>query len=104
MFRVCVMEQVADARYQWPSRTVIEEINPDIYIQMCVDWFSKRAESWNGPLLIEPSNVSLLVGESTGTVRRNQNRREGSLRNSRDNDSGDSDRNDGGRSDGDESR
>jgi len=67
---VCVMEQVADARFQWPSRTVIEEINPDLYIQMCVDWFSKRTDPWNGPLLIEPSTVSLLKGESTGPAPR----------------------------------
>jgi DNA-binding LacI/PurR family transcriptional regulator len=63
---VCAMEGETQARYQWPSRTVLEAPEPDIYVQACVDWFSKVSEPWVGPRLIEPTTLTLFQGESTG--------------------------------------
>jgi len=54
------------ARLQCPSRTVLEPPEPDVHVELCVDWFAKRTEPWVGPLLIEPSTLSLFEGESTG--------------------------------------
>lgn len=63
---VCAMEGETQARFQWPSRTVLEIPEPDIYVEVCVDWFAKRTEPWIGPRLLEPSSLSLFEGESTG--------------------------------------
>lgn len=63
---VCAMEGETQARYQWPSRTVLEVPEPDIYVQICVDWFAKKNEPWVGPHLVEPSSLAFFKGESTG--------------------------------------
>ena len=63
---VCAMEGGMTARLQCPSRTVLEPPEPDVYVELCVDWFAKRTEPWVGPLLIEPPTLSLFKGESTG--------------------------------------
>ncbi len=63
---VCAMEGETDAPFQWPSRTVLEIPKPDIYVEVCMDWFAKRTEPWLGPRLLEPSSLTLFKGESTG--------------------------------------
>jgi len=63
---VCAMEGAAMARLQCPSRTVLEPPEPDLYVEVCVDWFAKRTEPWVGPPLMEPSTLPLFKGESTG--------------------------------------
>jgi DNA-binding LacI/PurR family transcriptional regulator len=63
---VCAMEGVPQDHYQWPSHTVLEIPQPDIYVAVCVDWFAKRTEPWIGPRLLEPSTLTLFKGESTG--------------------------------------
>jgi len=63
---VCAMEGETQARFQWPSRTVLEPPEPDLYINLCIDWFAKRTEPWIGPRLLEPSTLQLFQGESTG--------------------------------------
>ena len=54
------------AQLQCPSRAVLEPPEPDLYVELCVDWFAKRTEPWVGPPLIEPPTLSLFGGESTG--------------------------------------
>jgi DNA-binding transcriptional regulator YhcF (GntR family) len=66
---VCAMEGETQAPYQWPSRTVLEVPEPDIYVQACVDWFVMGNEPWVGPYLVEPLSLDLFKGESTGPVR-----------------------------------
>jgi hypothetical protein len=63
---VCAMEGDTDAPYQWPSRTVLEISNPDVYVEVCMDWFAKKTEPWIGPKLLEPTSVKFFKGESTG--------------------------------------
>lgn len=65
---VCAMEGENYSRYQWPSRTVLEIPDPDVYVEVCMDWFAKRTGDWIGPKLLEPSSVNLFKGESTGPV------------------------------------
>ena len=60
------MEGDTDAPYQWPSRTVLEVGNPDVYVEVCMDWFAAKTEPWIGPMLLEPTSVKLFKGESTG--------------------------------------
>jgi len=55
------------ARYQIPSCTSLESIAPDMYLDVCMEWFCKGSESWIGPLLIQPTHLPLFVGESTGS-------------------------------------
>jgi DNA-binding LacI/PurR family transcriptional regulator len=67
---VCAVEGGMTARLQCPSRTVLEPPEPDVYVELCVDWFARRTEPWVGPLLVEPPTLSLFAGESTGPPRR----------------------------------
>jgi DNA-binding LacI/PurR family transcriptional regulator len=63
---VCAMEGAGMARYQWPSRTVLEPQDPLRFVEVCMEWMAKKSVPWTGPLLIQPSDVPLFVGESTG--------------------------------------
>jgi len=63
---VCAMEGAMMARLQCPSLTVLETPEPDVYVELCVDWFARRTEPWVGATLIEPPMLSLFRGESTG--------------------------------------
>ena len=58
--------RAAMARLQCPSWTVLEPPEPDLYVEVCVDWFAKRTEPWVGPPLMEPSTLPVFKGESTG--------------------------------------
>jgi hypothetical protein len=35
-------------------------------MRVCLEWLAKKSGRWEGPALIEPSDVPLFVGESTG--------------------------------------
>jgi DNA-binding LacI/PurR family transcriptional regulator len=63
---VCSFEGEGNARLQIPSRTVLESPDPAPYLDACLDWMGKRKEPWPGPLLIQPTRVTLFAGESTG--------------------------------------
>ncbi len=63
---VCAVDGANAQRYSIPSRTVLVPPDPAPYLSACLDWMSKRTERWSGPLLIQPSDVTLYVGESTG--------------------------------------
>ncbi len=65
---VCAMEGDNYAHYAWPARTFLEVPEADIYVQICVDWFTKRSEAWAGPKLVEPSTLGIFKGESTGPI------------------------------------
>jgi DNA-binding LacI/PurR family transcriptional regulator len=63
---VCAMEGGQQAQLMWPSWTVLNTPEPDVYINVCVDWIAKRKEPWIGPHLMEPATMTLFEGESTG--------------------------------------
>ena len=54
------------ARHLNPSLTILEPPDATPYLRVCLDWFAQKTASWAGPLLVEPSEVSLFAGESTG--------------------------------------
>ena len=35
---------------------------------VCTQWMSKRGKEWIGPLLMQPAEAEIYVGESTGRV------------------------------------
>jgi hypothetical protein len=49
-----------------PSLTALESPDPDSYVAVCVDWISGGSKDWVGPLLIQPTELPLVVRESTG--------------------------------------
>lgn len=63
---VCSFDGAGSGRYSCPSVTSIEPPNPAAYLEVCLEWFLKRNEPWVGPLLIQPMEVPLFIGESTG--------------------------------------
>lgn len=65
---VAAVDGDGTARYQVPSRTVLEAPSLLPYVRFCIEWMMKRANGWEGPLLVEPSDVPLFVGESTGPI------------------------------------
>lgn len=62
---VCAVEGEGMARYRIPSYTVLETPDPAPYLEVCIEWLARKTP-WAGPLLIEPSDLPLFVGESTG--------------------------------------
>ena len=48
-----------------PSLTVLESIDPTPFINYCLEWMMRPTQSWQGPLLMQPLDVPLFVGEST---------------------------------------
>ncbi|CAN5447179.1 hypothetical protein BH10PLA1_BH10PLA1_00300 [soil metagenome] len=63
---VCSVEGGELGSLQVPSRTMLRPPDSDPYIEVCVDWFKHRNEPWVGPMLIQPANIPLFVGESSG--------------------------------------
>jgi len=63
---VCALTGDVTARYMMPSHTAVRLPDPTRYISVCIEWLARLGEPWVGPLLIQPSNISLFKGESTG--------------------------------------
>lgn len=65
---VCGMEGNDFTRFAWPSRTCLEETDPGIYVELCLDWMAQKTAPWVGPKLINPTRPRLFAGESSGPV------------------------------------
>ncbi len=54
-------------RYAIPSITGLHPPEPDAFIKICLDWILSggRREDWPGSLLLKPTEVPMLIGEST---------------------------------------
>jgi LacI family transcriptional regulator len=69
---VCVVNDEGLARYLSPSITSIQMPDPMLYLSACMDWMKRKTSSgnqgdgWVGPLLLQPSQAPLFIGESTG--------------------------------------
>src|SRR5205807_225087 len=53
-------------RYLSPSLTSIEMPAPEPYLAVCLDWMRRAGAGWVGSLLLQPQQLPLYVGESTG--------------------------------------
>lgn len=49
-----------------PSLTALESPDPTPYLTVCADWIGSEGREWQGPLLLQPAEVPLVVRESTG--------------------------------------
>jgi DNA-binding transcriptional regulator YhcF (GntR family) len=48
-----------------PPLTALEAVDPTPFITYCLDWMSTGGLSWEGPLLMQPAEVPLVIREST---------------------------------------
>jgi len=48
-----------------PSLTSLKDPEWVYEINACLDWFARGGQDWDGPLLIEPFDADVFVGEST---------------------------------------
>jgi len=63
---VCAADDGAgDAPFFVPSLTSIRDPDPTPYVEQCLDWLAAGGQDWRGPLLTQPADVPLFVGEST---------------------------------------
>jgi hypothetical protein len=49
-----------------PTLTALQDLNPDPYLAVAMDWIEGGGIDWKGPLNVHPADVPLFVGESTG--------------------------------------
>jgi len=66
---VCAAEDGADmAPYLIPTLTSLRDPDPKPYLSVCFDWMARGGRDWVGPLLVQPADAPVFVGESTGPV------------------------------------
>ena len=53
-------------RYLQPSITCLETKDMSPFITQVLHWLASKNQTWDGPLLMEPTEPSLFIGESTG--------------------------------------
>jgi DNA-binding LacI/PurR family transcriptional regulator len=63
---VCVVNDEGLGRFMSPSLTSIEMPDPLPYLSVCIEWMQRAGEGWIGSLLMQPREVPLFIGESTG--------------------------------------
>lgn len=62
---VCAVNDEGLGRYLLKSLTALESPSRALYLRRCVDWMFSDGP-WEGPLLVQPKEVHLFIGESTG--------------------------------------
>jgi DNA-binding LacI/PurR family transcriptional regulator len=74
---VCTIDSEGLGKYLGPSITSFERPNAQPYLSICFDWIvgGGKKESWDRPLLIEPRNLRLFQGDSTGAAPRKRVRK-----------------------------
>ena len=48
-----------------PPLTSLEPPDPTPFISVCLDWMMKGGRQWQGPLLMRPADVPLVIRESS---------------------------------------
>lgn len=64
---VCTVNAESMGNTLIPSLTALEAPDPTPFLATCVDWIAAGGNAWQGPLLLQPAEVPLVVRESTGT-------------------------------------
>ncbi len=74
---VCTIDSEGLGKYLGPSITSFERPNAQPYLSICFDWIvgGGKKEKWDRPLLIEPRNLRLFQGDSTGPVAKKRAKR-----------------------------
>jgi DNA-binding LacI/PurR family transcriptional regulator len=63
---VCVVNDEGLGRFMSPSLTSIEMPDPLPYLSVWMEWMQRAGEGWVGSLLMQPRQMPLFIGESTG--------------------------------------
>lgn len=63
---VCTINSESMGETLIPSLTALEPPSPTPYLMIGVDWIIEGGNAWSGPLLLQPSEVPLVIRESTG--------------------------------------
>lgn len=63
---VCAVNDEGMGRYLLKTLTALESPPRAHYLRQAVEWMLRGEGPWEGPLLIQPDEVPLFVGESTG--------------------------------------
>lgn len=62
---ICVTNSEGFAAMMNPTLTSIEDVDPVPFIRQCLEWMLDGDGAWKGPLLLQSSDVPLVVREST---------------------------------------
>lgn len=57
-----------ESKFFIPSLTAITDPDAAPYVSVCLDWMAGGGRNWKGPLLVQPKDVPISVGESTAGV------------------------------------
>jgi DNA-binding LacI/PurR family transcriptional regulator len=65
---VCTIDGEGIGKFLSPSIASFERPDPTMYMNACVDWFASggKVDTWEGPLLLEPSKLDIFEGRSIG--------------------------------------
>lgn len=62
---ICAANGEGLAAFLSPSITALEAPDPTPFISYCVKWMMRGGTDWQGPLLMQPTEIPLVIREST---------------------------------------
>ena len=63
---ICGFSELTAAKLMVPSLTTVAEAESVPFLAMGLEWIETGGENWQRPLRLEPDEVKVFVGESTG--------------------------------------
>lgn len=63
---VCAVNDEGLAQYLSPTLTSLQMADPKPFIELCLEWMKNDQPGSNGPMALEPLEVPIFIGESTG--------------------------------------
>jgi len=66
---ICAVNDEGLGRYLVPTLTALEMPDLVSYMSVCIQWMSRGEKEWVGPLRMQPEDVPMFIGESTGPIR-----------------------------------
>ena len=63
---LCGFSEIGVSRLMVPSLTTVAEADATPFLLMGLEWITSGGKGWNRPLRLEPDDVKLFIGESTG--------------------------------------
>lgn len=71
---VCAVNDEGLARYLSPTLTALEVTDPTPFLDLCLGWLASENHDWRGPMMLEPLEPPMFIGESTGPARQPKRR------------------------------
>jgi DNA-binding LacI/PurR family transcriptional regulator len=63
---LCALDGARASRYATPSRTALQYYDRTPVITDCLQWMTATDTPWQGSYVLEPNDMKLFAGESTG--------------------------------------